>query len=115
MKYVFGILSLIIVAFVAIIAWENPSANIALSVPFLKLTIFTNSFIYVLGVFVVGFIAGIFCGCAFVVYQKDKMEPYKRQLEKMTVIKESNQSKVEVLEAKIKTLEVALKQSLENK
>lgn len=115
MKYFLGILSLILFAWVVLMAWNNPSAHIALSVPVIKLTIFTNSFIYVLGILVVGFVAGLLFGGAFAVNQKEKLAPYKRQLEKLSVMKDSNQSRVEVLEAKIKTLEVALQQSLENK
>ena len=47
--------------------------------------------------------------------QKDKINPYKRQLEKLSVVKDSSQSRVEVLEAKIKTLEAALQKSIDNK
>ena len=32
-----------------------------------------------------GFIAGLLLGCAFLVNQKDKINPYKRQLEKLHI------------------------------
>lgn len=115
MKYALGILSVILLAAVVLIAWANPSASIALSVPIFKLTIFTNSFVYVLGVLFAGALSGLLMGCAFAQNQKEKISPYKRQLEKLSVVKDSNQSRVEVLEAKIKTLETALEQSLNNK
>lgn len=115
MKYLLGILSILITGMTVFMAWNNPSAHIALSVPIIKLTIFTNSFIYVIGILAVGFIAGLLLGCAFLVNQKDKINPYKRQLEKLSVVKESSQSRVEVLEAKIKTLEAALQKSIDNK
>ena len=115
MKYILGILSLLSVALISLMAWNNPSAHIALSVPLIKLTIFTNSFVYVIGIMVAGFCAGLLLGCAFALNQKEKINPYKRQLEKLSVVKDSNQSRVEVLEAKIKTLEIALQQSLDNK
>ena len=115
MKYFLAILSILITGFVAITTWNNPSAHIALSVPFIKLTIFTNSFIYVLGILIVGIIAGLLLGGAFLLHQKEKINPYKRQLEKLSVVKDSSQSRVEVLEAKIKTLETALQQALNKK
>lgn len=115
MKYVLGISSVILLLAVVLIAWNNPSASIALSIPFFKLTIFTNSFVYVLSVLFAGGLSGLLLGCAFAQNQKEKISPYKRQLEKLSVVKESNQSRVEVLEAKIKTLEAALQQSLNDK
>lgn len=115
MKYILGILSVVVLAVVVIMAWNNPSASIALSVPILKLTIFTNSFVYIIAILAAGVISGLLVGSAFVLNQKEKIVPYKRQLEKLSVVKESNQSRVEVLEAKIKTLETALQQSLDNK
>lgn len=115
MKYILGVLSLLLAGAVVVMAWNNPSAHIALTVPFIKLTIFTNSFVYIVAIMVVGFCAGLLMGSVFALNQKEKLSPYKRQVEKLSVMKDSNQSRVEVLEAKIKTLETALQQSLENK
>lgn len=115
MKYLLGIISAFMIGLTIFMAWNNPSAHIALSVPIIKLTIFTNSFVYIVGILAVGFLAGLLLGFAFVVNQKDKINPYKRQLEKLSVVKDSSQSRVEVLEAKIKTLEAALQKSIDNK
>ncbi len=115
MKYLLAILSVLILVMTILMAWNNPSAHIALSVPIIKLTIFTNSFVYIAAILTVGFLAGLLLGCAFMLNQKDKINPYKRQLEKLSVVKDSSQSRVEVLEAKIKTLEAALQKSIDNK
>lgn len=115
MKYLLAAISLVLAIGTTIIAWNNPSATIALSIPIVKLTIFTNSFLYIIGILAIGFISGLLLGGAFTLNQKDKINPYKRQLEKLSVVKDSSQSRVEVLEAKIKTLEAALQKSLENK
>ena len=88
MKYFLAILSILITMLVVIMAWNNPAAHIALSVPIIKLTIFTNSFIYVIGILCVGFFAGLLLGCAFMLNQKEKINPYKRQLEKLSVVKD---------------------------
>lgn len=56
-------------------------------------------------------LAGMFSGCGilslFLGVQKDKVKAYKRELEKTAISGEANASRVEVLEAKIKTLEKA--------
>ena len=64
-------------------------------------------------IFGLGILAGGFLGLYFAFVQKEKLKTYKRQLEKVSVISDADSSRVEVLEAKIKTLETALKQSLE--
>ena len=55
--------------------------------------------------------AGLFSGAGvvflFLGIQQDKVKAYKRELEKTAISGESNASKVDVLEAKIKTLEKA--------
>lgn len=115
MKYILAILALVGLAGMILMAWNNPACNIALSVPYLKLTIYTNYFVYASMLIICGFIAGMmFCG-AFLLAQKEKIAPYKRQLEKMSVQNDSDTSRVAVLEAKVKTLEAALQKALDNK
>ncbi len=56
-------------------------------------------------------LSGIFVGAGtvymFLSAQQEKLKAYKRELEKSSVAGETNASRVEVLEAKIKTLEKA--------
>lgn len=56
-------------------------------------------------------LAGIFTGAGtvymFLSIQKDKVKAYQRELEKTSISGKNNASRVEVLEAKIKTLEKA--------
>lgn len=55
--------------------------------------------------------AGLFSGAGivslFLGVQQDKVKAYKRELEKTAISSDSNASKVDVLEAKVKTLEKA--------
>ena len=44
--------------------------------------------------------------------QKEKLEAYKRELERKMITNSSSTSKIEVLESKIKTLETALQNAL---
>lgn len=59
---------------------------------------------------------GIFTGASwigqFYFAQKDKLNAYKRELEKSSITNSSSSSRVEVLEAKIATLEKALDDAL---
>ena len=56
--------------------------------------------------------AGIFVGAGtvymFLSASKEKIKAYKRELEKVSISGDSNSSKVQVLEAKLKTMEKAL-------
>ncbi len=54
-----------------------------------------------------GIISGLGIMSLFLGIQKDKVKAYKRELEKTSISGETNASRVEVLEAKIKTLEKA--------
>jgi len=70
--------------------------------------------LFVFIVLAMGLTIGLLLGFAFMLSRIEKMASYKRQLEKVSVNNDSNESKVEVLEEKIKTLEKALEKALEN-
>lgn len=61
-------------------------------------------------------LSGIFIGASVVAQfyfaQKEKLDAYKRELERKMITNSSSTSKIEVLESKIKTLEVALENAL---
>ena len=59
-----------------------------------------------------GLIAGISWVGQFYFAQKEKLNAYKRELEKSSITNSSSTSRVEVLEAKIATLEKALDEAL---
>lgn len=63
-------------------------------------------------------LAGMFAGIGwmgqFYFAQKEKLNAYKRELEKSSITNSSSKSRVEVLEAKIATLEKALDEALKN-
>ena len=71
-----------------------------------------NLAIYTLIVLVVGLFAGICQIGQFYLTQKEKLNAYKRELEKSSVTNSTSTSRVEVLEAKIATLEKALNDAL---
>ena len=68
--------------------------------------------ILVLAVVAIGFVISAFLVGQFYLVQKDKLNAYKRELEKSSVSNSTSSSKVEVLEAKIATLEKALDNAL---
>ena len=61
-------------------------------------------------------LSGVFIGASVVAQfyfaQKEKLDAYKRELERKMITNSSSTSKIEVLESKINTLEIALQNAL---
>lgn len=111
MKKLFFCVSLIVLTTVVYIALIN---NSIVDINYMKGTKLASDIsfslkisYYTLFVLFSGLFSGVGIMTLFLNAQKDKIKIYKRELEKSSVIKESNVSKVDVLEAKIKTLEKA--------
>ena len=117
MKKLFFFLSILAILAVVYLILMNTSNSI--DVHYLKGYVYTldpeNIFVsksiplgyYTLGILIAGIFSGAGVVGLFLGIQKDKVKAYKRELEKSSVSKEANASKVEVLEAKINTLEKA--------
>ncbi len=111
MKRIFFILSLIIL--IACLYLVIMNVDTSFNVNYMKASNGEYSVELVNGAFYTLLIlcSGIFVGSGilslFLGIQKDKVNAYKRELERTSVTGESNASRVEVLEAKIKTLEKA--------
>ena len=71
-----------------------------------------NLAVYTFLVLVIGICVGICWIGQFYLTQKEKLNAYKRELEKTSITNSSSSSRVEVLEAKIATLEKALDDAL---
>lgn len=65
-------------------------------------------------IFVAGLVVGALWAGTFHISTQKKLKEYQRKLEKTCVQSDSDSSKVEVLEAKIQTLEKALQSALES-
>ncbi len=66
-------------------------------------------------VFFCGFLFGVFLMNLKVNVKNDKINSYKRELEKESIASSENSSRVKVLESKIEVLEKALENALKNK
>ena len=103
----FSILLLLIVIYISLINFQN-YAGVNFST--LSGQIFSRA-IRISTYTVLILLSGIFVGAGtvymFLSAQNDKVKAYKRELEKTSVAGADNASRVEVLEAKIKTLEKA--------
>lgn len=64
------------------------------------------------GVFVSGVFAGIFLMFLKLNVKNDKINSYKRELEKESIVSDENSARVKVLESKIEVLEKALENAL---
>lgn len=102
-----SILLLLVVIYISLINFQNYAA---VNFSTLSGQIFSRA-IRVSTYTVLVLLSGIFVGAGtvymFLSAQKDKVKAYKRELEKTSAAGADNASRVEVLEAKIKTLEKA--------
>ena len=112
MKKLFFFLSLIVIMTAVYIAIINTNGTIDIN--YLHgnkmssdMSLGVNTSIYTLCVLFAGIFSGAGVVGLFLGVQKDRVKAYKRELEKTSVSGEANASKVDVLEAKIKTLEKA--------
>ena len=112
MKKLFFFLSLVVLLIVFYIALINTTGNIQIN--YLHgnkmssdMALGVNISIYTLCILFAGVFSGAGVISLFLGVQQDKVKAYKRELEKSSVTGEANASKVDVLEAKIKTLEKA--------
>ena len=64
------------------------------------------------GIFISGFLTGIFIMTIVLNVKNNKIMSYKRELEKESISSDSNSAKVKVLESKIQVLEKALENAL---
>ena len=71
-----------------------------------------NIAFFTFGVFAVGLFVGLALFTPFYFAQEEKLNAYKRELEKSSVKADSGSSQVKVLQAKIEVLEKALKDAL---
>lgn len=121
MRKLFNILAYLVLLFVVYVGVVNFDQNIMLQIGAVKglanlglpqYAIQVSVGILVLAVAAIGFIISAFLVGQFYLVQKDKLNAYKRELEKSSVSNSTSSSKVEVLEAKIATLEKALENAL---
>ena len=122
MKRIINIVSYLLVLGVIYIAIANAPETLNLHLWGIKGTSETlgmpeytkslNLAVYTVIVLAVGLFTGICWMGQFYLAQKEKLNAYKRELEKSSITNSSSSSRVEVLEAKIATLEKALDDAL---
>lgn len=112
MKKLFFFLSLVAICAVIYLVLINASETININL--VKGTAYTADItretglsIYTIAVLCAGLFSGAGIVSLFLGIQQDKVKAYKRELEKTAISSDSNASKVDILEAKIKTLEKA--------
>lgn len=122
MKRILNIISYLVILGVIYVAIVNASDILTLhfwgakgTAEALGITEYTktiNLATYTFIVLIIGLFTGICWVGQFYLAQKEKLNAYKRELEKSSITNSSSTSKVEVLEAKIATLEKALNDAL---
>ena len=114
MKKLFFFLSVVVLCAVTYIILINTGDMNLIRLHLLKTTTYNAGLVMGIKISVYTIIilcAGLFSGAGvvslFLGVQEDKVKAYKRELEKTAISSDSNASRVDVLEAKIKTLEKA--------
>ena len=118
MKIIFNLISVFMVVVVIVLAALNTNVAFDFTVWMVKgAKIIYNVALakVILGFFIMGLLTGVFWAVAYYTPAQKKLKEYQRKLEKTSVQSDEESSKVAVLEAKIQTLETALKSALENK
>lgn len=102
-----------IIAIFVIICVGALNAELMINLQLWKVgTVNINIALYTLIVLFAGIFTGMLWVAQFYWAQKEKLNAYKRELERSSITNTSSSSKVEVLEAKIATLEKALNDAL---
>ena len=124
MKNLFNLFAYFVLLFVIYVGVVNFDQNIVLQVGAVKglanlglpqYTVQLSVGLLTIIILTTGFVISAYLIGQFYLAQKDKLNAYKRELEKSSVSNSTSSSKVEVLEAKIATLEKALDNALNNK
>jgi len=112
MKIILSLVSVVIAAVVIVLAFLNVHTlfNFTLSG---HNSINLNLAQVILGVFLAGILVGIAWATSFYMQTQVRLKEYQKKLEKTSVISSGDSAKIDVLEAKIATLEKALKSALE--
>ncbi len=110
---IFGIIYLAIVNFGEIVVlkcFANADVANTLHLPNYSKSVRFGT--YTLSLFVLGFLSGLVFAGQFYFALQDKFKAYKRELERSSITNSSGEAKINVLEAKIATLEKALDDAL---
>lgn len=123
MKNLFNIFAYFVLLFIVYVGVVNFDQNITLDIGAVKglvdfglpqYTLQLSVGLLTIVILATGFIISAYLIGQFYLAQKDKLSAYKRELEKSSVSNSTSSSKVEVLEAKIATLEKALDNAINN-
>lgn len=115
MKIMFTLISALIVIAVIALAALNSQADLNLVFLGLKgqhLLVHVKVVEVILFLFVAGVVTGILWASSFYVVSQAKLKEYKRKLEQNAALNEADNSLLDVLESKVATLELALKEAL---
>ncbi len=117
MRAIFNLISSLIVLYVIFFGIWNSAIDIKvelLQLGNMNIVPIHIDFIYLVGaIFLLGILAGLIWASALFLPLHSKMKEYQKRIEKAGISSEEDASKVAVLEAKIETLETALKNAID--
>ncbi len=107
------ILSALILAGTVYFISKNTSLDMTLYCPFMRKEFAANFVMMAAQFLFTGIIVGTLMSIYFMSPKAEDLSAYKRRCEKLSVETDSSDTRIQALEAKIQTLEIALKNALE--
>lgn len=114
MKYLYLFMLLISLCIASILLIFVPDINFSITIPLMQANLKFNINQYSLIMLILGLFSGIFFAMFYITQRNCLLKSYQSKFERMSIEKDSDKSKVRVLENKIKTLEQALKRSMKD-
>ncbi len=111
-KYLYLLMAMLCILIVLGLIILVPDINFNIFMPILVKKISFNISQYSLIVWILGLLGGINFALFYITQRNAIIKSYEKRYEKMSVKKDEDESKVKVLESKIKTLEKALEKAL---
>lgn len=115
MKKVFFIIGLLVIADLFYFSYVNSSTLLNLNYKPIIDVFEMNSGIFYLSLGLYGALGGFFLTYSKVIELNEKIKKQKNNVEKASISSEENSDKVKLLQSKIDSLEIALKQALKDR
>lgn len=115
LRGIYLFINIIIFAGLAAFCYFNMDKTAEYFCPLMQKTYTTHLIFLVSMIFAAAYVAGYAACSIFKQKLSDKCNAYEKRHENISVANESDKARIQTLEAKIETLETALKNALENK
>lgn len=115
LKYMYILVDTVVVIGFAVFLYFNTGKMVEYTCPIMQ-KVYTTQLNYLIFVlFIAAYAAGYACNAFIKANVSDMSKAYQKRHENISIANESDKARISTLEAKIETLETALKSALDNK